>query len=211
MNWYFFTNNIKTKMNKILAITFASLAICFYLSYIIINTINQGIMFLGKPTNVINFMFLLGTFSVLLIGNIQNSRLAYQGFLMFVFMEVLSLILVVFVQGLQTFVSIFQGFSVIGLLMWLYFLFGCFQIGSGITSYVLSRRYLSNRYYKWNHLRNWTLAFVLSFLVTCSIQIYMVVGIGAPNTLTFSLLFPILSDAMGALACLFTMFRLKGY
>lgn len=138
-----FRRFFKLYKNKILAISFASLALIAFFTYYIMGLVQSGISFFTQNEfSIWNMIVVFVAYATIFFCNITNDSYAYQGILMFVFLIVADQILSCFVRVVACIANIMTMNPVVIAFTFLQVAFIAGQIYVGVCFYLNSRRYM---------------------------------------------------------------------
>lgn len=207
MNWPLY---FKNRRNKILAITLASLAVGFFLAYVVLYYVMNGGAMFSSSSSIIRLIYFIlegGILAYLLVTNVNNDPRAYQAILMWVFWflvdEVFTLIysssvINIFSSSVSIPVAILalsQPFLALA------------SLGLSVTLYIFVRRYMFHRTEKFKIIRILAIAYAGLTLATGLLQIGLIIASG--GVLTLADIFAVACKLCADLAVVFTLERLR--
>mgnify|MGYP006896540397 FL=1 len=196
--------------NKILAVSFLSLACVFFFGYYAYAEIRTSFTFFRSSDWIAILYFVLDAvmYLILLVANIRNDDFAYTGIALFVSMETFSYLQKLF-YGQMSFVNVlYSGSPLLIILGTFYILFLAAEAGVGIALYVLVVRYQRGFPY-FKPIR------ILGILFACSIALAslsyfgLFLGSGIDAGAIFSLLATPMAEVFASVGIVFTLERLR--
>lgn len=200
----------KHRYNKILAVTFATLAVGFFLAEVVIFYFGQGGLVVNSPNaflRLVYFIFLGGILSYLLVTNINNDPRAYQAILMWIFWFI--------IDEIQAFFYSYSLFNVIKEDVG--FIKATLAIGQpamsllclalGIVLYVTVRRYMFYSLNKFSTVRLFAIVYTVVLTLSYVLETVLVILMGAKVGLAD--IFLIVSKSCADIAMVFTLERLR--
>lgn len=165
--WQRFCNYLHYKRNKILAVGFASLGMLCLLGYYLTCEITSGwAYFRNNPLDIWNFAIALFAYGVILVCNLRNDSMAYQGITLFVFYTAFSAALN-FIQGAITSVIYSAMGQTTGIIIDVFYgLLWAATAVIGIMLYIYIYKYMAGRYVSWMKIR------VFSILYACLLGVW---------------------------------------
>lgn len=204
--------NFRYRYKKTFAIFFATAGLALYAMNVIAMAIAG---YLTGPFDIISILITIWAYMMILSGNIQSNDYAYNGVGMFILWTTISYIISYFTSFLNLVSSLWSGSPQILVLSILVFLFLGGAVTCGVLSYVRIRQYLTGRYNNYERVRNWTLAFVICLAISSSLYPFLIIFtyMAASYQLTWYVfvisIAPYISDICIAIACYFTVLRLR--
>jgi hypothetical protein len=212
MSFDILKQKLKYHYKKYCAIAFAVLGTSllagndiYLVIYDLINHIDPGIFDLF---GILSAVLILAAYLMILIGNVEGNHLAFTGLLMFIFYIAWYFGVNFLLDGLENLAAIFSGDFLSAFLASLISAFMALALVSGIMTYIRTRQFLTNRYYKYNVVRNWCLVFMIC---TClGVGLFPIYEIISSQSINIALVFlESLSEVAMAVACYFTILRLN--
>ena len=214
-----FLRYFKEHRNKILAITFSSLALAAFIGYYIILEIVFGGTYFRTLIATTNdylfefwntFFYVVLVFGGLLVRNINNDGRAYSNILIFVFSIAFGAFYSLILAGVDIFMSFGGGgYGPLGIIILLLIIaFTVAEIIFGSLLYVNVARYMRGMGVEWSKIRR--LAIILAILV--SLAAFPMVAfsfLGGEGWI--SLLDVSVAEAFCSIAIIFTLERLRRY
>ncbi len=156
-----------------------------------------------------NLVFAAIVYSLILIGNIQGTSLAFNGMLIFVFSSVFNFVLYLAQAGITWLMGLILGDPLTAAISVIYLVATVMSIVSGILVYVYTRRYLVSNFASYSTLRNWTIVFCVLNVISLALfptVLLLETGFTARGFLAYV---SVLGDAFISVAIFFTVSRLK--
>lgn len=210
---------MKQNYKRFFAITLCSLSCAFLIASFVIDLMpSQGTtenQLIGYGGSILSFAIMCYAYYCMLYGNINGTFIAYRGLLWFMIYAALDLLL----YSLSIGTSIFANMEAAGsaplfmATLVAFFIFAVLGLIAGIFSYIRVSQYLRSAYAKYEMIRLWSLLFAICFVLVMGLKIgitaWMLSSSGyTPLQIFLSTLSPI-SEALMAVACFFTVIRLK--
>lgn len=196
--------------NKILAVTFLSLACLFFFGYYLYAEIQTSFTFFRSSDWITILYFVLDAimYLILLLANIRNDDFAYTGIALFVSMETFSYLQKLF-YGQMSFVNIlYSGSPLLILLGTFYILFLMGEAGVGIALYVLVVRY-QRGYPHFKPIRILGIFFACSIALASLTYVGLIAGSGLGAGTIFAILATPLAEVFASVGIVFTLERLR--
>lgn len=211
MSWSIWKQKIRYHYKKYIAITLSSVAMALMIASFALEIVAS----VKAGSSSISFSFLWNfavyviVYSLILIGNIQGTYLAYNGVLGYVFMVMFDAGISLFFRLGDTIVASLSANPTALILTVFYFLCFLGTFVTGLLTYIRIRGYLQSRYASYIGLRNWCLVFMIFSVLLNIFQptLYLILGV-SPFTFVVSCLLPV-SEAILSVAIYFTILRLK--
>lgn len=204
---------------KYLAIFFICLAIAFVSADLILNFVNLIVSGyqpgLSSVSAVITFVILMVAYVMILKGNLENSGLAFQGVLSFVFLllfnEILSLIFSSISSKLSAFYAFASGEYLIGGLAIASYILLALQLVAGIFAYIRLRQYMEGQYVSSVHVKVWFMIYFGLFILNTgtTLAVYFLGSSPRSLMLLFLALLEPISELCCVLSSIFTVLRLS--
>lgn len=207
-----FGRSFRYSYKKSFAILFATLGLALYAANVIAMAISG---FLTGAFDILSIALTIFAYMVILSGNIQSNDYAYQGVGLFILWTTIDYIFEFFYSLMDVFSTLATGNPELIVLSVIVFVFLAGAITCGIFSYMRIRQYLTSRYAYYNRVRNWTLAFVICLSISSAfypaliILTYYLSGTAMTWVVFVLGIAPYLSNICIAIACYFTVLRLK--
>ena len=196
--------------NKILAVTFLSLACLFFFGSYLYAEIQTSFTFFRSSDWITILYFVLDAimYLILLVANIRNDDFAYTGIALFVSMETFSYLQKLF-YGQMSFVNIlYSGSPFLILLGTFYILFLMGEAGVGIALYVLVVRY-QRGYPHFKPIRILGILFACSIALASLTYVGLIAGSGLGTGTIFAILATPLAEVFASVGIVFTLERLR--
>lgn len=204
--------NFRYKYKKTFAILFCTLGLALYASNVVAMAIGG---YLTGAFDILSIALTLGAYMIILTGNIQSDNYAYQGVGLFILWTTISYVMSYFLSFIDMVSALWSGSPQLLVLSILVFLFIGAAVTCGVISYIRIRQYLSGRYSNYEAVRNWTLGFTICLTISSSLYPFLIIftyasaGVNLTGYVFMVSIAPYLSDICIAIACYFTVLRLR--
>ncbi len=209
MNKGVFFQRIKYHYKKYLAIIFSCIGLALLVGAIVYTLMpgEDGTTYFS-PLTIINFLILLTSFILILVGNVQGTTIAYSGILTFVFYLMVDFGSFAFTSLLTGTANLFTGDPLVIILSVLLLGGGIAAFVIGILLYIRLRQYLTGRYSSYVGLRNLALVFTIVAILFNGVVPAILLIYEMPLKVALALLenFAVIFEAIAAF---FTICRLK--
>lgn len=207
-----FGRNFRYTYKKSFAILFSTLGLALYAANVVAMAIGG---YLTGVFDLLSITITLFAYMIILTGNIRSDNYAYQGVGMFILWTTISYIYSYFIGFVDMVAALWSGSPELLVLSILVFLFLGGAITCGVLSYVRIRQYLTGRYNNYDRVRNWTLGFVICLAISSSLYPFLIIftymnaGVNMTWYVFIIGIAPYVSDICIAIACYFTVLRLR--
>ncbi|OPZ37503.1 MAG: hypothetical protein BWY98_00092 [Tenericutes bacterium ADurb.BinA155] len=197
------------KHNKVFAVGFSSIAlVLFFAYYLTVEILFKWTFFQSDISQLWNFFVYLVVYLIILIGNIRNDSIAYQGILMFVCYKAFDSATTIVRSG-RSVIETFQGeWTPLYLLYGISWLAVAGVVFLGIFLYVRSYQYLKGSFNHFIEIRILAILFAVCLFLSISFTLFLVIAGGYSNSIMLFFLLDFADIAIG-IATIFTMERLR--